>query len=179
MVVYHDPDRWTPIAGHDHAMEPKSFDGEVTWSTSDAGACSVKISFPVTALAVDPPGARARANIDPDGTVGEGQKGTIVSNMLGKHQLQGDQHPTISFTSTSCDGTTGKVNVTGNINIRGIDKTVSAPMTITADDSTFGAKGSFTLQHKDFGMKPYTLGPGTPKNLEKLLFLVDVKGNAK
>ena len=99
--------------------------------------------------------------------------------MLGKHQLQADQHPTISFTSSSCDGTSGKVNVAGTLKLRGKEASVSAPMTVTADGSSFSAKGAFSLEHKDFGMEPYTLGPGTPKNLQKLLFLVDVKGSAQ
>ena len=55
----------------------------------------------------------------------------------------------------------------------------SVPMTIEADENGFSAKGGFTLSHGDFGMKPFTYGPATPKNQDKLQFTVDVKGSPK
>ena len=179
VLVFNDPDRWTPVTGHDHAITATSFDGTVVWDEDDASACKVEISFPVTALAVDPDGMRARAGLPEDGAIGDGAKKTVVGNMLGKSQLQSSQFPKISYTSSSCSGTSGKVDVSGTLSIRGVGKSVTVPMTIAITDGTFSAKGSFQLGHADFGMKPFTYGPATPKNQEKLVFHVDVVGTAQ
>ena len=179
VVVFADPDRWTPITAHDHAVRATDFSGSVTWDESDAAACAIDISFPVTTLAVDPPGMRARAGLDADGAVDDGTKPTIIGNMLGKKNLDGSNHPKISFSARSCDGTSGTVNVTGNLSIRGVSKQITVPMEVAADADGFKAKGTFQLKHADFEMSPFTYGPGTPKNLEKLVFVVDVVGSPK
>ena len=178
VVVFNDSDRWTPITGHDHAMSPSTFDGKVSWNVADASACDVQISFPATALVVDRAGFREHGGLSADGIISDGQKGTVVKNMLGKHVLNNASFPQISFKSSSCDGAEGSVTVKGSLTIHGIGVAVSAPMTVKVDGDTFSASGSFTLNHGDFGMKPYTMGPGTPKNQEKLKFVVDVVGNA-
>ena len=36
VVVYNDPDRWTPVTGHDHAIVATGWSGQVTWNTADA-----------------------------------------------------------------------------------------------------------------------------------------------
>ena len=179
VVVYNDENRWTPVTGHDHVMKAQTFSGTVVWDSEDAAACDVQISVPASALQVDPPGARERMGLDPDGAIGDGQKGTVVKNMLGKHVLAADAFPDLSFASSSCDGTTGAVQVRGELKVHGVGKAVAVPMTITLEEGSFHAKGTFDLGHADFGMKPFTYGPGTPRNAEKLTFVVDVQGDLK
>lgn len=178
VLVFNDPDRWTPVAGHDHAITATSFTGSVVWDPDDLSACKIDIRFPVTALAVDPPGMRERAGLPADGAVGDGAKKTIIGNMLGKSQLNSSQFPEIAYESTGCKASGDKVDVTGSLKVRGVSKSVTVPMTVTADGTSFSAKGSFTLQHSDFDMKPFTYGPATPKNQDKLVFHVDVAGGA-
>lgn len=177
--IYNDDDRWTPVQGHDHAIKATSFDGTVVWNPDDPSACDIQISFPVTALAVDPPGMRERAGLSAEGAVGDGQKKTIVGNMLGKSQLEASSFPKISYRSSACAASGSKVDVTGTLTIHGVGKQVTVPMSIEADGSSFSAKGSFRLSHEDFGMKPFTYGPATPKNESKLDFVVDVVGSPK
>ena len=177
VTVYKDPNTLGSGLAHDHAVVASTFDGKVVWSSTDASACSVSISFPVTALTVDPGNARSRVGIDPDDSVGDSGKNQIKSNFMGKSQLYADSFPTISFTSTSCSGTSGTVDVTGELSIRGVAKTVTAKMAITEDGSSFPAKGSFDLTHDDFGFKPFTAGFGALKNQNKLHFVVDVQGS--
>ncbi len=179
VVIYADPDRWTPVTAHDHAIVATDYTGRVTWDAEDVVPCKVAISFPASALAVDPPGAREKAGLDPDGAVSDGQKETITGNMQVKRQLYTEMFPEISFQSTSCKANGAKVDVTGTITIRGASKDITVPMTVTATADSFAAKGTFQLRHADFGMTPFTYGMGTPKNLEKLSFVVDVSGAPK
>lgn len=179
VMVFNDDDRWTPVQGHTHGIKATSFTGEVVWDPNDASACKIEISFPVTALAVDPPGMRERAKLSADGAIGDGAKKTVVGNMTGRSQLEASKFATIGYTSTACSGEGETVDVTGTLQIHGVGKEITVPMTITVDGDSFRAKGQFTLGHADFGMKPFTYGPATPKNQEKLEFYVDVVGAAK
>lgn len=174
VLIFNDWERWTPVTGHDHGVKATTFDGTVVWDVDDASKCAVTIRFPVSALEIDPPGMRERARLPADGAVGDGAKATATGNMRGKSQLDTDVFPEISFRSTSCSGTTGTVQVSGTLTVHGVGKAVTVPMQVEVTDDRFAAKGSFTLTHADFGMKPFTYGPGTPRNLEKLEFHVDV-----
>lgn len=177
VVAYYDRDRMTPITAHDHVVKAVNFDGRVVWDPSDPSACEISFSFPVTALVIDPPGAREREKLPPEGAIEEGSKVTVVKNMLTKGNLWGDVYPTISYRSTACVARSdGRYAVTGDLTIRGTAKRLTVPMVVKATEDGFAAGGVFELTHADFGMTPYTLGPFTPKNQERLKFVVDVVG---
>ena len=177
VVVYYDRDRFTPIAAHDHVAKATQFTGTVTWDPEDPSACAIAIEFPVTSLVIDPPGAREREKLDPEGAIDEDTKKTVVKNMLSPMNLDGANHPTISYKSVSCAARPdGRFDVAGDLTIRGVTKRVTTPMVVKPGDGTLAAGGVFDLTHADFGMKPFTYGPMTPKNREDLTFVVDVVG---
>jgi polyisoprenoid-binding protein YceI len=178
VIIYNDDDRWTPVQGHDHVVVATTFAGSVTWDVEDAAACRVAISFPVTALEIDPEGARARVGLGPDG-IDDGAKETATNNMLGKQNLNVARFANISYQSSKCGSATGTVDVTGTMTMAGVGKEVTVPMAIEVTDDKFSAKGTVTLKHKDFGMSPFTYGPLTPKNQEKLTFVIEVVGKPK
>ncbi len=177
VIVRNDPNRWTPVTGHDHGIRAMTFDGTVVWDPADPSACDVRIAFPVTALAVDPPGMRERAGLPPEGAIGEAAKRTVVNNMLGRSQLDAARFPEIRYRSSGCaPRPDGRVDVTGTLEVHGVGATITVPMAIEADAERFAARGSFELTHGTFGMKPFTYGPGTPRNQDRLEFHVDVVG---
>lgn len=177
VVVYYDRDRFTPITAHDHVAKATSFSGTVTWDPDDPSACGISITFPVTSLVIDPPGAREREKLDPEGAIDEDTKKTVVKNMLSSMNLDGANHPTITYTSVSCTARAdGKFDVAGDLTIRGATKRVTTKMVVSPADGTIAAGGVFELTHADFGMKPFTYGPMTPRNREDLKFVVDVQG---
>jgi len=178
VVIYNDNDRWTPITGHDHGIRATSFTGIVTWNADDASVCSVDIRVPYSGLRIDPPGMRERLKFSADGAISDDQKKKVVGNMLTKGQLDQGSFSEARFQSISCSGTEGKVDVTGNLSVRGVAKKITIQMDVGLDGDTFTAAGGITLGHADFGMKPFTYGPGTPKNQEKLTFGLDVVGTA-
>ena len=119
---------------------------------------------------------RERAGLPAEGAIGDGAKNTVIGNMLGKSQLDGDRFPQVTYTSSSCTGSGNTFDVTGTLTIHGVSKKLTVPMTIDADGTSFSAKGKVSLGHADFGMKPFTYGPATPKNKEQLVFHIDVVG---
>src|SRR5690606_17746225 len=130
VTVYADRSALASRFAHDHAIAATDYTGRVTWPTSDPSLCSVSFDVPVRSLWPDPPGFRERAGIDPDDSVGDPAKRTIVDNMLGKHQLDAAHHPTITFRSQRCDGVAGQVRVTGDLTIRGVTRSVTVPLQI-------------------------------------------------
>ncbi len=179
VTIYNDPDRWTPVNGHDHGIRATVFSGSVTWNLDDASACKVDIRVPYAGLKIDPPGMRERLKFPLDGAISDSQKKKVVGNMLSKGQLDSGSFTEARFVSSSCSDTSGQVDVTGTLTIRGASKQVIVPMQIAVEGDAFTASGGFALTHADFGMKPFTYGPGTPKNQDKLVFGVDVVGKAR
>ena len=168
--------------GHDHAIAATGWSGSVTWpapGSSDWSKCSVRIDVPVSGLKVDPPGYREHAGLDADGAVGDKDKATITGNFKGKRQLDASTHSKISFRSTSCAPAGDKVSVKGTLTIRGVGATVTAPMTVSHDGTSFSASGRFSANHTDFGFKPFTAALGALKNNNKLTFVINTKGKAK
>ena len=180
VVVYYDRDRWSAVAAHDHVVRASTFEGAVTWDPENPAACDIRFDFPVTNLVIDPPGAREREKLDPEGAVSDGDKLSIVKNMLSHTNLDAANFGSISYRSVSCAARSdGKFDVAGDLTIRGATKRVTTAMVVTPDPASLVAGGVFKLNHSDFGMKPFTLGfPGTPKNAEELKFVVDVVGTA-
>lgn len=178
VVVYNDTSSLASRLGHDHGIRATELVGKISWDAGNAAACSVDISFPVASLRPDPPGMRERAGLSPDGAVSAGNLETIRENFLGKNQLDGATYPTISYKSTSCEGTagTGKVKVNGNLTLRGVTKPVSVTLDVKADATSFVAGGAFTTTATNFGFKPFAALGGTLKNKDEMKFVIDVVG---
>lgn len=168
-------DRSSLIAGHDHVVQASTFDGTVTWNPDDPSVCDVRISFPVTALVVDPGDSRTVAGLE--GTTSDGDKGKIKANFEGKSQLNASAFPTISFQSTKCEASGATTKVTGDLTMRGVGAKVSAVMSVEAGD-TFTARGSFSGTHDQWGFDPFSALLGSLRNDNALQFHVDVKGKA-
>ncbi len=167
-------DRDAAMNGHDHVVQASTFDGRVTWSSADASACDVDIQFPVTALTIDPSGARSRAGLT--GETPTGDLPDIKKNMLGSKQLDASRFPTIRFQGSDCSGTTGSVTVRGTLSMHGVQRPLSMQLDVRADGSTFAASGKTKIRTSDFGMDPFSVFFGALRNDDTLELHVDVKG---
>ena len=58
------------------------------------------------------------------------------------------KYPTINFKSTAVKAD----NVTGNLTIKGVTKTISFPYTVTSSGKGFLFKGEFNINRRDFGV---------------------------
>ena len=171
LVTY---DRKALMKGHDHVLAPERFTGTVTWDVSDVSTCAVNLSFPVTALRVDPAGTRAQHGYE--GATPDGDKAKIRANAIGKQQLDASSYPSIGFTSTSCTPQSGGTLVRGHLTAHGVKVPVEAAMKVSVTQDTFRATGRFQLSHADLGMKPYTAVRGALRNAPQLTFHIDVSG---
>ena len=148
-----------------------SYSGTVRWDPDDASACDVSVVVPVTSLAVDPGSSRGWAGFE--GTTSDGDKEAITDNFLGKKQLDAANHSNISFTATRC---TAAGEITGDLTIRGVSKTIRIAMDIATADGRLTGSGRFTVNHTDFGFSPFKALAGALKNQDLLEFVIDVEG---
>jgi len=160
---------------HDHIVVARGWTGSVTWSATDASACVVDIRVPVDQLEVDAPAMRAQVGLE--GDLGDGTRQDVRQHMLEEDQLDGAHHPEISFHASSCSGTEGPVTVTGTLEIHGVARSVSAPMTVAPGPDGFRAQGSLQLRTSDFGITPFTALLGTVRVADELTLTVDVVGS--
>lgn len=160
---------------HDHVVAATGWTGEVRWDPADPAACEVRIVVPVSGLRADEDAARARVGEAP---IDEGQRARIAESMRGPSQLDAAAFPTITYTATRCEPVGDTVRVTGDLTIHGVTRTVTTPMRVKADGTTFAASGTFTAKATDFGFAPYSALLGALRNVDEMTFTVDVKGSS-
>ncbi|MCB9763407.1 MAG: YceI family protein [Alphaproteobacteria bacterium] len=173
--VYKDPDTIAAALAHDHVVRASGWTGTVTWDPSNPGACDVKITVPVNRLAVDEEDLRRALGYDTFPKAGERED--IKKEMLSEDQLSGTKFPQITYKSTSCEAAGDNVKVTGDLTIRGKTKPVTMTMTVKADAVNFQAKGSLAINATDFGFDPFSAGFGALKNQNRMILVVDAKGD--
>ena len=175
--VSKDPDTLASSLSHDHGVRATGWTGTATWDPTNAAACKVDISVPVASLETDADDLRKKVGYDT--VLDESQRAEVKEHFLAADQLNAAANPNITFKSTKCEGSGSAVKVTGNLTIRGVAKSVTVPMNITADGKAFSAKGSFTVNHTDFGFQPFSALLGQLKNKNEMRFTIDVKGAAQ
>lgn len=75
------------------------------------------------------------------------------AEVQGKDWFATDTHPTASFTSTSVEAKgPGQLLVTGTLSIKGNDRTVSVPVSVTEANGTATFDGTLKINRTDFGV---------------------------
>lgn len=163
-------------ASHEHVVRASKWTGNVKWDPEKPEGCSVFIEIPVSGLVVDEPAMRKRLGYDE--RITDGDRRRVRDNMLAKDQLFAGEHPVIRFKSSGCSARSGSmVEVTGDLEIRGVKKRITVPMKIDVSGDHVRAQGKFVLKHSDFGFEPYSTGFGAISNDEALRFQVRVVGS--
>ncbi len=153
---------------HDHAIRSMKTTGNITWADGGEG-CKFDITVDVPSFRVDADGDRKIMGLE--GTVDPGQVEDIKKNMYAADQLNVGAHKTMTFKAESCTGNTAN----GTLTIVGKGVAKSVPLTITADDTSFRAKGELNFLFTEFGITPYSTGFGAIRNEDKLMMKIDIK----
>ncbi|MCP4807188.1 MAG: YceI family protein [Proteobacteria bacterium] len=173
--VFKDPDTVGADLSHDHVVTASGWTGTARWNVDDPSQCALSISVPVQKLVVDAPKMRAAVGLE--GVLEDGQRDDVRKNMLASDQLDAASFKTISFEATSCVLSGKVVSVTGDFTLHGVTKSITVPLTVTADDSAFQARGSFKIKGSDYGVEPFTAMFGALKNKDKMALTVKITGS--
>ena len=169
-------DETTAASGlsHNHAIQAVGWSGKATWDTENVETCSVSLAVPANSLYADRLEVRQKAGLS--GSISDSQRKEITKNMLKKDQLWADQHPMITFKSSSCAGGPDQATINGKFTLRGVTRDIRVPVTV---DSSAGLKltGSFKVKATDYGFQPYSAMFGQLKNQNEMSIHLELVSN--
>jgi polyisoprenoid-binding protein YceI len=149
------------FAGHSHVVRARTFTGSVRYNSRDPSASRFEITIATADLEVLTPS-------DPDEI-------RQVTEAMRTEVLHVDAYPEIRFTVTRVDFTPTVATLDGQLTLVGQTRPVRVTATIQVRPDTLRARGSFTVKQTDFGIKPYSGGPGgTVKVADRVTFNFDV-----
>jgi polyisoprenoid-binding protein YceI len=122
------------MSGKKHLLSWEKFSGEITMSPAKV------------VLTVDAASVRVL-----DDWIDEGKKEDVRKEAVGKNVLYAEKYPQVRFVSTRVSGdTAGEFQVTGELTVRGVAKTV----TLAVKRTEAGYEGETKFPMTDFGVKP-------------------------
>ena len=171
VVTRKDPNTLGSGLSHDHVIRATRFSGEVAWMKGNASKCQFDVTVQVSGLVNDEPDMRRTAGMSDN--LSESNRADVKKTMLAADQLNLASHPTIQFSSTACSNTSGSnYDVVGELTLLGVTQSVTVPMSIKADGTSFGASGEFSINGSDYGLKPKRAMAGQIRNQDKIEFYV-------
>jgi polyisoprenoid-binding protein YceI len=149
------------FVGHTHVVRARTFTGWVQYRPREPSASRFEITIATANLEVLTPS-------DPNEI-------RQVTEAMRTEVLHVDAYPEIRFTVTRVDFTPTAATLDGQLTLVGQTRPVRVTATIQIRPDTLRARGSFTVKQTDFGIKPYSGGPGgTVKVADRVTFNFDV-----
>lgn len=153
------------------AQNPESHGSKITIHVGKSGLFSAfghghTISAPIARLAIDPKSKTAAITVltgemkvvDPE--VSDKDRAEIQATMLGPKVLDAEKFPEIKFTSSRIEETaSGHFRVSGALQLHGVTKALTFPVTGTPEHYSGGTK----LKQTDFGIEPVSVAGGAVK----------------
>lgn len=146
--------------GHDHVIQAKDIRGDV-YLADDFQTSGFRLNLPVAGFVVDDPKARSVEGPDfakqPSDAAIDGTR----KNMLGPDLLDAAHFPEVSIRSVRLLGPDWGPDATVRIELRGVTRDMSVPISVERNGDTLSVHGAFDLKQSDFGITPFSaLGGG-------------------
>lgn len=145
--------------GHNHVMTSRHLVGRI-WTHKILERCGFELEFPVAELIVDDPQARAEAGREFPGEIPPSDRAATHKNMLGPAVLDVLRYPKIALRSVHIGGSTLQPDITARISIKGVERDLRIPATVSIADRRLTATGEFDILQSDFGIKPFSVALG-------------------
>ena len=147
--------------GHDHLIAAKQLSGEVQFDPQKIDKSSVRLHVPTKYITVIDPGES------------EKDRKEVEATMESDKVLDVAKFPEITFTSTSISAAKKtsdgwELTLSGKLNLHGVEKAVSFPLHVHADNNELRAQGEVSILQTDYGVTPVKVGGGTVKVKDKL-----------
>lgn len=151
--------------GHDHFIKVGNFSGEVELTPSVVSPASLQMTIRADSL------EETGADFTPP------QKG-IIKKELNEIVLESAKYPEITFKSTDVtgkfSGSAFEAQIGGDMTLHNVTRRVVIPATVTLSGDDLRARGEFTINRKDFGVKATTAAHGLVRVGHKLKFTFDI-----
>jgi polyisoprenoid-binding protein YceI len=148
------------FAGHTHVIRARSVSGGLVYRPGQPTS-SLRLRVPTDSLEVLTP---------PD--TAEIRK---VTRAMRTEVLHVDQYPEMTFAAESLSANAGKMEMALALTMEGVTRTVPVLADVTIEADSIRARGTFTAKQTDFGIKPFSGGPGgTVKVADRVTFCFDL-----
>jgi polyisoprenoid-binding protein YceI len=148
------------FAGHNHVIRAHRVSGHLVYYPTTPRS-HLRIRVPTDSLEVLTP---------PD--TAEIRK---VTEAMRTKVLHPDKHPEMTFAAQSIDAKTGKVELQLAVTMEGVTRTIPVTAEVTVGSDSVRARGSFTARQTEFGIKPFSGGPGgIVKVADRVTFCFDL-----
>lgn len=153
--------------GKSHRIAVRDFSGEASLSLDAANPASLTMNI-------------KSASLVETGPVFTDQQKGIINKEVNELVLETAKYPDITFKSTEITGRLNNgafdVRVTGDMTLHGVTRKVTIPATVTVDGDTFRAKGTFSINRKNFGVNATEAFHGFVKVRHTIKFVFDIVG---
>ena len=148
------------FAGHNHVIRARRVSGNLVYYPNKPSS-RLRIRVPTDSLEVLTP---------PD--TAEIRK---VTEAMRTKVLHPDKHPEMTFAAQSINAKTGKVELQVAVTMEGVTRTIPVTADVTIGSDSVRARGSFTASQTEFGIKPFSGGPGgIVKVADRVTFCFDL-----
>lgn len=149
------------FAGHSHLIRARAFTGQVVYYPRVVTNSHLEITMPADSLEVLTP---------PD--TAEIRK---VTQAMRAEVLHTDQYPEIRLVSRMVTSTPEGFHVIAALTLAGQTREMPIDVHVELGPDTLRAKTTFAVEQSEFGIKPYSGGPGgTVKVADRVRFDIDV-----
>jgi polyisoprenoid-binding protein YceI len=148
------------FAGHDHVVRARGFNGYVVYFPGRPESSHLEVIILADSLEVLTPPDTAEIR--------------QVTEIMRTQVLRVNENPDIRFTASGGPATNKGMRLQGELTLVGRTRPVPVDADIRIGPDTIRASGTFTVKQTDFGIKPYSGGPGgTVKVGDRLTFTFD------
>jgi polyisoprenoid-binding protein YceI len=156
------------FAGHTHVIRARGVIGELVFHPGKPTS-SLRLKVPTDKLQVLTP---------PD--TAEIRK---VTDAMRTEVLHVDKYPEMTFAADSLNARSGKMEMQLVVTMEGVTRKMPVTADVTIGSDSIRASGTFVAKQTDFGIKPFSGGPGgTVKVADRVTFcfdLVAIRGRAE
>jgi polyisoprenoid-binding protein YceI len=148
------------FAGHTHVIRARAVSGELVYHPGKPTSY-LRLKLPTDSLEVLTP---------PD--TAEIRK---VTEAMRTEVLHVDKYPEMTFAADSLSASSGRVDMQLALTMEGTTRKVPVTADVTIGSDTIRASGTFVAKQTDFGIKPFSGGPGgTVKVADRVTFCFDL-----
>lgn len=154
--------RGGPLAkvGHNHVVRVHDLRGDI-YLAEPMQLSGFRLSFPVAAMEVDPPAARAEAGGDFATALSPEAVAATYTNMIGAAVLDAARFPDVTLRSVAVRDTGRSLDLAVRITLHGVSRDQAIPVQMEEVADGVVITGEFTLLTSDFSMTPFSvLGGG-------------------
>lgn len=157
--------------GKDHFVAVREFTGEAQLTPGSITPASLEIT------------AKAASMVETRDVFTEPQK-QIINKELREIVLEPDKYPDITFKSTRVTGkSTGadhyELKIEGNLTLHGVTRGITIPTDVTLSGNDMRARGEFSIDRDDFGVKATSAFHGMVRVRNHIKFTFDIVGHQR